>query len=79
MKELVGGCLLAVGVLIAGLTGLCTLVMMVSVNSWRSFGDAIGSIASFFAIPLIIGIGLIVAGRALVHSARRERYFEGDR
>jgi len=79
MKELVGGCLLAAGILISGLTGLCTLIMVVSINSWQSFAEAVGSIASFVAIPLIIDIGLIVAGRALVQSARRERYFEGDR
>ena len=69
MKELFGGCLQAVGILIAGLTGLCTLVMLSSINSWRSLGSAMVSLA-FFAIPLLIGIGLIAAGRALVRSGR---------
>jgi hypothetical protein len=74
MKELLGGCLQAIGILIAGLTGLCTVIVLATVNSWRSFMVAIGSVVSFMAIPLIIGIGMIVGGRALIRSARRERY-----
>jgi hypothetical protein len=74
MKEMLGGCLQAVGILIAGLTGLCTLLMLAGVNSWRSFVQAIGETLSFAAIPLAIGIGLIFAGRALIRSGRSERF-----
>jgi len=69
MKELFGGCLQAAGILIAGLTGLCTLVMLASINSWRSFVAALGSML-FIGIPFVIGIGLIMAGRALIRSGR---------
>jgi polyferredoxin len=74
MKELLGGCLLAAGILIAGLTGLCTLLMLAGINSWRSFVDAIGTIVMFAALPLAIGVGLIFAGRALIRSGRGDRF-----
>jgi hypothetical protein len=67
VKQLLGGCLQAVGILVAGLTGLCTLIMLSSINSWRSLSYAAGNLL-FFAIPLAIGIGLIIAGRAIVRS-----------
>jgi ABC-type arginine/histidine transport system permease subunit len=73
MKGLLGGCLQAVGILIAGLTGLCTLMGLASINSWRSFVAAIGSTV-FFGIPFLIGVGLILAGRAMIRSGREERY-----
>ena len=73
MKELLGGCLQAAGILIAGLTGLCAGIMLISINSWRSLTSAIGNII-IFAIPFAIGVGLIFAGRALVRSERQDRY-----
>jgi hypothetical protein len=69
MKELLGGCLQAIGILIAGLFGLCTLIAMSSIYSWRSFAAAISNII-FLGVPFFIGLGLIWAGRALIRSAR---------
>ena len=69
MKELVGGCLQAIGILIAGLFGLCTLIMVISVNSWRAFISGIDTIVGIGLVPLVVGIGLIFAGRALIRSA----------
>jgi hypothetical protein len=73
VKELLGGCLQAVGILIAGLTGLCTVIMLISINSWRSLTGAVGNLL-VFAIPFAIGLGLIFAGRALVRSGRQDSY-----
>jgi hypothetical protein len=73
VKELLGGCLQAAGILIAGLTGLCMGIMLISINSWRSLTSAVGNILAF-AIPFAIGLGLIFAGRALVRSGRQDRY-----
>jgi len=70
MKELVGGCLQAIGILIAGLFGLCTLIMVISVNSWRAFISGIDTIVGIGLVPLVVGIGLIFAGRALIRNAR---------
>jgi hypothetical protein len=68
MRELFGGCLLATGILIAGLTGLCTLMFIIGIDSWRDVVDIFG----FAAIPLIIGVGFICAGRWVIQSARHD-------
>jgi hypothetical protein len=73
MKELLGGCLIAAGVIIAGLTGLCTLLGILSVRSWRSLEATAGMLVAL-AIPLAIGVGLIFAGRAIIANARSDRY-----
>jgi hypothetical protein len=73
MKELLGGCLQAVGILIAGLFGLCTLIMLAGVNSWRSLMTALESML-FMGIPFLFGVGLVLVGRALVRSERRDRF-----
>jgi hypothetical protein len=62
MAQLLGGCLLAAGILIAGASGLCTL-LMVSYGDW---GDLIIGL-----LPLAIGLGLVFAGRRLISSGAR--------
>jgi hypothetical protein len=52
--------------MIAGLTGLCTLMGLVMINSWRSFGTAIVA----YGIPFLMGLGMIAAGRALIRDGR---------
>jgi hypothetical protein len=70
MKELLGGCLLAAGFLIAGLTGTCMLIMLTTTDSWQAVTHSVGIMLSYAAVPLFIGIALIFAGRALIRSAR---------
>ena len=70
MRELLGGCLQAVGILIAGVTGLCMLILIAGIHSWRSFTDTIGAGMLYAGIPFLIGIGLFMAGRSMVRSAR---------
>ena len=74
MKGLLGGCLQAVGILIAGLFGLCTLLMLAGVNSWRSLTNALESMV-FMGIPIAFGVGLILVGRALIRSEQQDRNF----
>ena len=71
MKELLGGCLVAAGILVAGATGLC-MMMFGGPTSWRSFVEAL----NYLGIPFLIGIGLIVGGRALIRSGREDGYRE---
>jgi hypothetical protein len=73
MKELLGGCLQAVGILIAGLFGLCTLIALTNIYSWRSFESAVGNII-FLGVPFFVGLGLFYAGRALTRSGRADRW-----
>jgi CHASE2 domain-containing sensor protein len=70
MKELLGGCFLAVGILITGLTGLCSLLFVSGIREWQDVVD----IFSFAGIPFVIGFGLIFIGRAVIRSAREDRY-----
>lgn len=67
MKNLLGGILLAIGILIAGASGICSLVVLVS-----SLGDGsmILTILVIGGIPFLIGLGLFYAGRALIRSGR---------
>lgn len=69
MRGLLGGCLMAVGLLIAGATGLCTL-MFIRIDSWahlmRALHDA--------GVPFFFGIALIITGVAIASSGRRGRY-----
>jgi hypothetical protein len=76
MKTLFGGILLAIGILIAGASGLCSLTMFFSVmgnlHSHQEFSGAgmLPVIAIFGGIPFAVGLGLFFAGRALIRSDR---------
>jgi len=79
LKRFFGGLLLAVGVLIGGLGGLCTLVfigMSIVGEAGEHYPGAISNllptaILSLFvgAIPMGIGAGLFFLGRSLWRSA----------
>jgi hypothetical protein len=74
MRTFFGGILLAIGILIAGASGLCSVTMLVSVlgnlNSHQEFSGSgmLPVIAIFGGIPFAIGLGLIFAGRGLIRS-----------
>ena len=65
MNRFFGGILLAIGILIAGASGLCTLIVLLS-----SFGDGMKGVIPMALIvgglPMAIGGGLIYAGRYLL-------------
>jgi len=73
MKELFGGCLIAVGVLIAGLTGLCSIGLLVNGIVTDPLA-VLGAIALYGGIPFAIGVGLVFAGRNIIRGAREDRY-----
>jgi len=75
MKQVLGGILLAIGILIAGASGLCSLVML-----FGSGGGGIGGIAEmlplilmFGGIPFAVGVAIAFGGWALLRSARNDR------
>lgn len=73
MRTLMGGILLAVGILIAGASGLCSLVVFISsASDPASMGDMVLLILLFGGVPLAIGVGLIFGGRALIRAGRNE-------
>ena len=70
MKRFFGGILMALGILVAGLSGLCTLIFVgLSLFATGSGSGVVqgvlGSLLSG-ALPILIGVGLILAGRALL-------------
>ena len=71
MKQVFGSILLAVGILIAGGSGLCSLVVLGGGIS-NSFGEVLGIVLIVGGIPFAIGLGLFFTGRALVRQAKLE-------
>ncbi len=69
MKMLFGGILLAVGLLIAGASGLCSLAVLFSGggSDW-SMLPLVGVVGG---IPFAVGAGLVFAGQLLIRKARR--------
>lgn len=82
MKKLLGGILIAAGILVAGASGLCTATFLIWFfvdvirSGWNSSEPenmgVLLTILFFGCAPFLTGIGLIFAGRVLVRSARRE-------
>ena len=71
MQKVIGGIIMAVGILITGATGLCTTFMFLEAPLTR--GDfnfeGIMIVAIFAGIPLIFGITFIFLGRYLIRNA----------
>lgn len=74
MQKLFGNLLLGCGIIVAGLSGLCTLIVAGSALVGSSSGEEALSVIPasliFGGIPVAIGIGLFFGGRALVRSAK---------
>jgi hypothetical protein len=71
MKRLFGGLLIAVGIVIAGASGLCSLFFLI--GSLTSISN-LGAVLLFGGPPIAAGVGLVFAGRALIRSAREGDY-----
>jgi hypothetical protein len=79
MKQLLGGILIAVGILIAGASGLCSLYMVFASDTFRD-GGGMGEMLSMVPLillfggpPFAIGVAIAFGGRSLIRQARRER------
>lgn len=74
MKNVFGGILMGCGILVAGLAGLCTLLvtgtalMDTSTQDAREFASMIPAVLIAGGIPVAIGLGLFFGGRALMKS-----------
>ena len=75
MKGTFGGILIAVGILIAGANGLCSLVALFSDDpDPGGIGSAIVLVGGMF---FLIGIAMVFWGRALIRRARKQRDIDG--
>ena len=72
MKKLLGGILLGIGILIAGASGLCSAVLLVTSLTEPPSLEAPLIILIVGGIPFVIGLGLLVLGRALIRSANAD-------
>jgi len=71
MKQTFGGILIAIGVLLAGASGLCSLTVLLSPGEFSGLGMW-PAVLMVGGIPFAVGIGLIFWGRALIRSHRRD-------
>ena len=70
MQKVFGGLLIATGILVAGLSGLCTFFMFAESASPETFSaESIGIVAIFGGIPFATGITFILLGRYLIKNA----------
>ena len=70
MKLLFGGILLAIGILIAGASGLCSVAVLF--GSGGEFSD-LPVVLVVGGIPFAVGAAMGYGGWALIRHARRER------
>jgi hypothetical protein len=77
MKQVFGGILLAVGILIAGASGLCSLAILLESGQYSGAG-MLPAVLIFGGIPFAIGVAIAFGGYALIRSARNERDREGE-
>jgi hypothetical protein len=69
MKETWGGLLLAVGILIAGGSGLCSMAVLFTpgeYSGWKMWP----TVALVGGIPFAVGTAIALGGRALILSGR---------
>ena len=75
MKRFFGGLLLAIGIMIAGASGLCTIVFDIMALSEARSAEGLSFIALSLlvgGIPFVIGLGLFFWGRWLLRHARED-------
>ena len=75
MQNVIGGIMLGCGILIAGLSGLCTLLVVGTSLFDANSGGFVGMIPAaliFGGIPCAIGAGIFFLGRHLMRTARKD-------
>ena len=70
MQKVFGGLFVAVGILVAGLSGLCTILMFTESSSPETYtAESLGIVAIFGGIPFITGATFIWLGIYLIKNA----------
>ena len=65
--KILGALLLAAGILIAGASGLCSLVLLAEPGSLNS--DTLAIVGIVGGIPFLVGVGVAFAGYVVIRSA----------
>ncbi|WP_028970074.1 hypothetical protein [Sphingomonas sp. URHD0057] len=69
MKDIFGGVLVATGILLAGGSGLCSMVVLFTPGEYSGL-KMWQAVAVFGGVPFAIGLVIAFGGIALVRSAR---------
>ena len=72
MKQLFGGILVAVGILIAGASGLCSLAVLFGSGAMTGL-SMLPLVFVIGGLPLALGVLIALGGRSLIRQAREER------
>lgn len=72
MKQLAGGILLAIGILIAGASGLCSLAVLFGSGELTGAGMWL-PVLMFGGIPFAVGAGMGYGGWTMIRRARIDR------
>ena len=72
MKQLLGGILIAVGFLIAGASGLCSLAVLFG-NGEMTGLNMLPLVLIIGGLPIALGVLIGLGGRSLIREAREER------
>ncbi len=69
--RIIGGILLAIGILVAGVSGLCSLLLLTEQSSWSgpAAAESLTIIAVVGGIPFLVGLGIVFLGRHLLRTA----------
>lgn len=73
MKLLFGGILIAVGILIAGASGLCSLAVLFSGGGIAPDLRMLPLVLVAGGLPVALGVLIALGGRSLIRQARQER------
>lgn len=78
MKRVFGGLLMGLGILIATLSGMCTLIFGGG-TLFDSYGVGVDTqmlmlVLIYGGVPFMIGVGLFFAGRALLRDGEAQDY-----
>ena len=68
--KIFGGILIAIGILIAGASGLCSIAILMDSGEFAG-PDMWPLVLMIGGIPGALGIGMVFGGRALIRSAAR--------
>jgi hypothetical protein len=66
--KIFGGILLAVGILVAGASGLCSLAVLFGTGEFSGL-DMWPAVLGFGGIPFALGLAMVFGGRALIRRA----------
>mgnify|MGYP001162027558 CR=1 FL=1 len=84
MKQFFGALLMGCGILVAGVSGLCTLLMVggslldTSTQDAREFATMIPAVLLVGGIPLVLGLAMFLGGRHAVRSAEDDTKRENE-